>query len=301
MILELPWGWALAAISGLLFGSFLNVCIYRIPRDLSVVAPRSFCPECQTPVAWYDNLPLVSWLLLRGRCRHCQHAIDIRYPLVELTTALLVVAAIWRFGLGREALKVILFEMILIVLFWTDLMERILPDELTLGGSLVGLILSAWVPQQSLVGEVLLAGASRVAQSLTGSAVGAIALAGSLWLLALVVAKLRTKAALRFERSKKPTLREWANGVLEDLRGRDEDGYGGEVLGLGDVKLLALIGIFLGLEGGLFALLIGSLTGSILGVIYLRFTRQPAATYRLPFGSFLCAGAGIAALFPITG
>ena len=145
-----------AAIFGLAFGSFLNVCIYRIPRDLSVVTPRSFCPECGAPIAWYDNIPLFSYAALRGKGRCCGKAIGVRYPIVELTTAAAFFAVVLRYGWTAAALKWTLFEAIVIALFWTDLEERILPDELTLGGAAAGLVLAFFVSVPSILGELLL-------------------------------------------------------------------------------------------------------------------------------------------------
>ena len=130
---------AYAAVAGLLIGSFLNVCIYRVPRDLSVVHPRSFCPECGKPVAWYDNIPLFSYVRLKGRCRDCGKSIGIRYPLVELITALFFAASVAKYGWNIDSLKWCVFQGIMTVLFWVDLEERILPDEFTLGGSALGL------------------------------------------------------------------------------------------------------------------------------------------------------------------
>src|SRR5579864_9035369 len=118
----------LAALAGLLIGSFLNVCVYRLPRDLSVVQPRSFCPQCEKTIAWYDNVPLLSYVLLRGRCRNCRARIPVRYPIVELLTG--VAFAICAIGLGVTllALKFAIFAAILITLIATDMEERILPD-----------------------------------------------------------------------------------------------------------------------------------------------------------------------------
>src|SRR5579884_3049817 len=124
----------LAALAGLLIGSFLNVCIYRLPRDLSVVAPRSFCPECDRPIAWYDNVPLLSYALLAGRCRRCGASIPWRYPVVELLTAVLFFIAVWILGVNAAAIKYCVFAAILVTLIFSDLEEKILPDEFTLGG-----------------------------------------------------------------------------------------------------------------------------------------------------------------------
>jgi leader peptidase (prepilin peptidase)/N-methyltransferase len=252
-----------AGVFGLLIGSFSNVCIYRIPRDISIVRPRSFCPHCEQQIAWYDNVPLLSYGILRGRCRGCQHAIGIRYPLVELTTAVLFIGIAVSYGWSLAALKWALFETIVVVLFWTDLEQRILPDELTLGGAVLGVVFALFVTVPGTFGELLLTGAKMSWQSLCNSVLGALILAGPIWLLGIAYAWVRKR----------------------------------EGLGLGDVKLLVMLGVFLGIEKGLLALMIGAIGGSILGVSYMWLTRKAMATYELPFGSFLCAGAAVVPLF----
>ncbi len=147
---------ATAAILGLLIGSFLNVCIYRIPRDLSVVSPRSFCPECENQIVWYHNIPVVSYAVLRGRCGTCRKPIALRYPLVELTTAVLFALVAVRYGWTLAAFKWALFEALAVVLFWTDMEERILPDEFTIGGTVAGLVLAFFVPVHGAVLDLLL-------------------------------------------------------------------------------------------------------------------------------------------------
>jgi leader peptidase (prepilin peptidase)/N-methyltransferase len=254
---------ALAAVFGLLIGSFLNVCIYRFPRDLSVVTPRSFCPECGKPVAWRDNIPLASYILLRGRCRDCGKPIGWRYPLVELTTAVLFAAIAARYGWSLESLRWMLFEALLTALFWTDLEERILPDELTIGGSLAGVAFAFLTMAPGVMGELLLPLRKPYWRSLANSGIGGIFLSVPIWLLGFTYSRLRKR----------------------------------EGLGFGDVKLLMLIGIFLGLENGLLALLIGAVSGSVLGIAYIYFAGKKAAEYELPFGSFLCMGAAAVPLF----
>lgn len=256
----------LAAIFGLLIGSFLNVCIYRIPRDLSVVTPRSFCPECGARISWFDNIPVVSFLLLRGRCRACRKSIGWGYPAVEAATAILFARIAAVYGMTLAGAKWMLFEAVLIVLFATDLEERILPDELTIGGSVAGLILAIFVAVPGFVGEVLLPNLSPAASSLVNAAAGACILSIPIAAIGLLYAKLRQRQGL----------------------------------GVGDVKLLVLIGVFLGLEQGLLALLIAAVGGSILGLLYILLNRKRAATYELPFGSFLCLAAGLTPLFART-
>jgi leader peptidase (prepilin peptidase)/N-methyltransferase len=252
----------LALLFGLLIGSFLNVCIYRMPRDLSVVRPRSYCPACQHPIAWYDNVPLLSFALLRGRCRQCRAAISARYPAVELLTGVLFFIYVWRLGPTLAAVKFCIYGASLVALIFADLEERILPDEFTLGGAAAGLLLAWFVPVKDDIAHALLwlAGAhwsdqwTSVAEAVLGAAV--------------------------------PTLFLWLGGWLY-LKVRHREG-----LGLGDVKLIAMVGAFLGLRGALLTVIAGSLLGSVVGYAYIRITRQDPATYELPFGTFL----GIAAI-----
>lgn len=248
-----------AAIAGLLIGSFLNVCIYRIPRDISVVAPRSFCPECGGQIAWFDNIPLVSYLALRGNCRKCHQKIGIRYPATEALTAILFAIVAYRYGFTATAGKWLLWEAILVVLFWTDLEEQILPDELTLGGSVAGLIVACFVPVQGLFVQSLFPGWKQVWRSMFDIALGIGVLAIPIWLLGLLYKKVRKR----------------------------------EGLGFGDVKLLILMSTFLGFENSLLATMFGAVGGSVIGIVYCLATRKKASETQLPFGSFLCAGGAI--------
>lgn len=254
----------LAGLAGLLIGSFLNVCIYRIPRDLSVVFPRSSCPECNAAIPFYDNLPLLSFAVLRGRCRHCHARISLQYPAVEAMTALLFAWIAFRYGVAAVTLKWLLFEALLVVLFWTDLEVRILPDEITLGGSVAAVLFAVWIPMPGLFGDIIAStsGAGPVAASLLNLAAGALFLAGPLWLAGAVYGKLRKRDAL----------------------------------GFGDVKLLVLIGSFLGLQSGLLALTVGAVAGAVIGAAWALLARRSLADFELPFGSFLCAAAALVPL-----
>jgi Type II secretory pathway, prepilin signal peptidase PulO and related peptidases len=142
----------LAGLFGLLIGSFLNVCIYRLPLDLSVVRPRSFCPACEKPVAAWDNIPVLSWIILGGRCRQCRSRISLRYPAVELLTAALFFCAVLRLGFSPAGLKLCIFSAIQVALIFTDFEERILPDEFTWGGVAAGLALAYWIPLPRIPG-----------------------------------------------------------------------------------------------------------------------------------------------------
>lgn len=256
----------LAFVFGLLIGSFLNVCIYRWPLDLSVVKPRSFCPKCEKQISWYDNVPLVSYLLLRGRCRRCGQSIPYRYPLVELLTAGFFAWIVGHLGLTIGAAKFCILVAMLIALMFTDLEERILPDEFTLGGLLIGLAFAPFVRVPditahavfTLIGIQLPERAMSVAEALFG----AVLPAGTLWFGGWMYEKFRHK----------------------------------EGLGLGDVKMMAMVGAFLGIRGALLTLILGAMAGSMIGIIYIKATRQDMGSYQLPFGTFLAAAAIFAAM-----
>jgi leader peptidase (prepilin peptidase)/N-methyltransferase len=282
----------LAGVFGLLIGSFLNVCIYRFPRDLSVVRPRSFCPECYelavasretepkasersddepkeldeeaaktAAIAWYDNIPLVSFLLLKGRCRHCGKSISARYPVVEALTALSFFSFVAVLGPTLAALKFCLLSALLWGMIFADLEELILPDEFTLGGVVAGLALSWVVPVSDGTAQLLFAmlgvPLNTHTLSLAESALGAAIPSGFLWFTGELYQRLRHR----------------------------------EGLGFGDVKMVAAIGAFLGLHYTLLTLIAGSLLGSVVGLVYILATRKDHTSYPLPFGTFLGIGA----------
>jgi leader peptidase (prepilin peptidase) / N-methyltransferase len=248
-----------AIVAGLLIGSFLNVCIFRLPRDLSVVKPaRSFCPGCEKIIAWYDNIPVLSYVLLGARCRYCKARIPIRYPIVELSTAAAFGVCVAALGWSLAALKFSIFSSILITLIATDIEERILPDEFTLGGTVIGLVFSAFVPLE--LGMAALIAPFAIGTrwlSVIEAVLGAVVASGIFWVFG------------------------WA---FEKIRHR-------EGLGLGDVKMLAMIGAFMGLRLTLLTVFAASLIGSVVGVIYIYSTRKKASEYHLPFGSFIGAAA----------
>jgi leader peptidase (prepilin peptidase)/N-methyltransferase len=251
----------LAGLFGLLIGSFLNVCIYRWPRDQSVVHPRSKCPACEKQIAAWDNIPVISYLILRGQCRHCGTPIHWRYPAVELLTGVIFAFTVHQQGLTPIAAKSCLFASILIALAFSDADLRILPDELTLGGAVVGFVCASMVPVPDSTFRLLagMAGFDPGARliSLGESLLGAIACSGTLWLAGWLFEKLRNK----------------------------------EGLGFGDVKMLVMIGAFLGVQGSLLTIVVGSLLGSIIGLSYIKLSGKDASTYQLPFGTFLAIAA----------
>jgi leader peptidase (prepilin peptidase)/N-methyltransferase len=234
-----------AGFIGLVIGSYLNVVIHRLPLGLSTVWPGSRCPACGAPIRARDNLPLLSYVFLRGRCRACAAPISWSYPLVELATALLFTACALRFGPSLAAVAAALFCALMVVLAAIDLEHLILPDRLTLPGITAGLLLAPWVSGLGFW------------NALWG------AVAGGGLLLAL-----------------------WAGWYL--LRGE-------EGMGLGDVKMLALIGAFLGLKGVLVALFFSSLSGALVGLA-LMWKSGLGLKAKLPFGTFLALG-GVLSLF----
>ncbi|MBZ5576925.1 MAG: prepilin peptidase [Acidobacteriia bacterium] len=261
----------IALLFGLLIGSFLNVCIYRWPRDLSVVRPRSHCPACEKTIAWYDNIPLVSYALLGAKCRYCRARISLRYPVVELLTGLLFFYFVRALGATPAAAKMCVFSALLVGLVFSDLEELILPDELTLGGVVLGILFAIFV---------------RVPESLPSFA-----------LIVLTHAELTGRAQWLTEAvfgAALPAFFLWLGGwIYERVRHR-------EGLGLGDVKLIAMVGSFLGLSGALFTLMLGSIAGSVIGYGYIRATGKDASNYELPFGTFLGAAALVIALLART-
>ncbi len=251
-----------AFLAGLLAGSFLNVCIYRLPRNRSVVRPRSYCPRCRTPIAWYDNIPVLSYLLLRGRCRHCRERISLRYPVVELLTGVLFAAIVHLYGPGLEAVKWCVFAGLLLALAVTDLgPRRILPDELTVGGIVAGVGFAVAVPMDAGLVSMVVAGVLPGSRwtSLAESLFGAGFTAAVLWLIGWLYQKMRKRTGL----------------------------------GFGDVKLVAMMGAFLGVQQTLWALMVGSVAGALIGSAYILAAGKDPGRFPLPYGTFL-AGAGIA-------
>jgi leader peptidase (prepilin peptidase)/N-methyltransferase len=256
----------LAFLCGLLIGSFLNVCIHRWPREESVVKPRSRCPSCGANISWHDNIPVFSYLLLRGRCRHCSGRISLRYPIVELLNGLLYALVAMRFGLDPLAFKTALFGSMMVVLFFTDLAEFILPDEITIGGTIAGLALSLWIPVEAGPARLFLllsdTQAPEWAASLTDAAAAALLLGGLLFVIGEVYYRLRHI----------------------------------EGLGFGDVKMVAMIAAFWGLSPTVLILIVSSLVGAITGILIVVIGRKHWH-YALPFGSYLAATAVVVTIW----
>ena len=282
---------------GLAFGSFLNVCIYRLPLGLSVVTPRSLCPRCQRPIAFFDNIPVLSWLILGGRCRQCKAVISVRYLFIELLTGGVFLACYWHFGLTLATLKYCVFGFLLLGLIFTDAETKLLPDKLTLPGLVLGLLFSLFVPVNDLAsqflpgvvnfpfGSDLVAPLTSALDALLGAAVGAGFIYGA--------------------------------GAIY-LRWRGMEG-----MGFGDVKLMAMVGAFVGIKLTVFTIFTASLVGSLFGVgtvllVWVkrthRFMRSLANAqaarrrgwqsaqmvyrfYQMPFGVFLGSMALVAFFF----
>jgi leader peptidase (prepilin peptidase) / N-methyltransferase len=226
-------------ILGLVVGSFLNVCIYRLPRRESINWPGSHCTSCNRPLAWFENLPLVSWLALRGRCRSCKAAVSPIYPIVEATTGVVFVAALWLYGVTPLLAVRLLFACAMIVLFAIDLRHHLLPNVITVPGIVVGFAASLWLPPGWR-------------SSLIGLAVGG----GVLFAIGEVYYRTR----------------------------------GVEGMGMGDVKMLAMIGAFLGWPLMLLTLILASFVGALAGALMM-VSGRGGMKAALPFGTFLALGA----------
>jgi len=232
-------------VFGLLIGSFLNVVIYRLPEGISIVTPPSRCPSCANRIAWYDNIPILSWLILRGKCRNCGHPIAWRYPLVEGLNGLLWAAAALRFGDPWVALMMAMLFSSLVVLTFIDLDHMILPNVITYPGIVVAAIapwLTDWIEWQQCLLGILIGGGV-------------------------------------------PAFIRWLYGVIRKQEG----------MGLGDIKLLGMLGGFLGPMGAIWALMAGSIAGSVIAIGIMAATKGEKGRM-IPFGPFLALGALIVLL-----
>lgn len=298
ILIHLPTEIDLIAVTffvfGLAFGSFLNVCIYRLSRGVSIV-PGSACPKCGNPVKPYDNVPVFSWLLLRGRCRSCKERISPRYMIVELLTAVLFVISFLTFGLSAEAIKYCVFSFLIVGLVFTDADLKLLPDAMTFPGFALGLVFSLLVP-----------------------------VGGTAWMerhganifFSFLPFDLRWRAASLISAALGAALGAlfiWGIGALYKLV------RGAEGMGFGDVKLMAMVGAFLGVKLTVLTLMLGSLVGSVAGICAMltvwakRLKRYSGSKhagqkawasaqlllrhYEMPFGVFLGSMALFSAYF----
>lgn len=238
--LNTPFGYAIVGVFGLIWGSFFNVCILRMPKDESVVKGRSHCPKCNDCFPWYLNIPVLSYLFLLGKCRKCKAHISIQYPLIELVSAVLFVWLFHTFGWSVRFLSYTVFCSALLVISVIDLYHQIIPDEISLPGIIVGFIFAVWVGDvvwwESLLG-ILLGGGSFLA-----------------------IAVLYEKLAKR------------------------------EGLGGGDIKLLAMIGAWLGYQSILTVIVVSSGLGSVIGIACMALQKKDFKA-AIPFGPFLAVGA----------
>jgi leader peptidase (prepilin peptidase)/N-methyltransferase len=268
-------------VFGLTVGSFLNVVIHRLPAGESIVSPRSRCPHCRVPIAAWDNVPIFSYLLLRGRCRHCGARISVRYPLVELATGCLFAAVLWRFGATWLALALLIFVAGLLVAALVDFDHQIIPDPISLGGIAFGI---AVVPAaRALAGESWM-------DAFTTSLLGGVVGGALLWSVAFFHARLSVALGRRYEH--------WP-GEGEELPGPASADYylWFPGMGLGDIKLLAMVGVFLGPWGVLVTILSASLLGLLLGAGFAIATRSFSAPFG--FGPAIALGAIGALLVPL--
>jgi len=273
---------------GIVIGSFLNVCIARIPEGISIVSPGSKCPRCNTPIKPYDNIPVLGWLILRGKCRNCHLPISPMYPIVEFLTGALFVLTYYTYGITLPTFKYLIFACLIMILIVTDIRVRILPDAINAFGFGIGLAFATRIfpdnfPMLIRVGQ-LPSWAVGVLDALLGAAFGSFLL--------------------------------WSAAALYKLVRKREG------MGMGDVKMMAMVGTFLGLRGSFLTILLGTLLGSLLGIALIvvlflfgwktdlahRASRRGlgdvsslrwtiASQYQLPLGSFL----GIACFIVVYG
>lgn len=255
--------YVISFIFGTVIGSFLNVCIYRIPREKSIVLPGSHCTSCDHPISFYYNIPILSYIVLGGKCQNCNSRISGRYPVVELITGLLFLATVWEFGLGIETLFYLLLISSLIAITFIDLEHKIIPNVISYPGIVVGILYSALITDWNNFGQAIQAFNetqnffSLLRELPILDSIFGIILGGGILLLTAYLYKALKK----------------------------RDG-----MGMGDVKLLAMIGAFFGWEGVLFVIFLGSILGSVIGISII-IAKKGDLKYALPFGPFLSIAA----------
>ena len=265
-------GYVIAGVFGAIIGSFLNVVIHRVPLEESIVFPNSRCPSCGAAIAFYDNIPVLSYVALRAKCRSCKEHISFRYPAVELLTAALFAGVAWHAGLTAALPFDLVFASALLALVFIDAEHMILPNAITYPGIAFALIARIAIP--FLTGTPHFDDVPSLAQgaladmpiwvvSLAGGLIGALIGGGSLWLMGWTWEKLR----------------------------------GIEAMGLGDVKMMFMVGAYLGWRLTILTIFVGVLTGSVIGILLMARQRQRNMQMLLPFGVFLGLGAVAALLF----
>jgi leader peptidase (prepilin peptidase) / N-methyltransferase len=290
---------------GIVIGSFLNVCISRIPEGESIVSPGSRCPRCKTPIKAYDNVPIFGWLWLRGKCRNCALPISPMYPIIEFLTGAIFVLTYLSFGVTLVTFKWLFFACLILILIATDLRVRILPDAVIWPGFGIGLVLSTRIPPNDPTGFALVHSAERTIAPnffFHNSTPGATFFAAALGVFDALLGAAFGAFLL------------WGAAALYKLVRRREG------MGMGDVKMMAMVGAFLGLSGAFLTILFGTLLGSVIGLTFIvglytfGWKRNVAARanrrglgsvhslrwaivsqYQIPLGSFL----GVAALLVV--
>lgn len=266
------FGYVVAGVFGAIIGSFLNVVIHRVPLEESIVFPNSRCPSCGAVIAFYDNIPILSYAFLRAKCRNCKEHISFRYPAVELLTAALFVAVAWHDGLSVALPFDLVFASALLALVFIDAEHMILPNVITYPGIVFALIARVALPlitgtphfdDVPSLANGALAGMPVWVVSLVGALIGALIGGGSLWLMGWTWEKLR----------------------------------GIEAMGLGDVKMMFMVGAYLGWRLTILTIFAGVLTGSVIGIVLMAKQGQRNMQMLLPFGVFLGLGAIAALLF----
>jgi leader peptidase (prepilin peptidase)/N-methyltransferase len=266
------FGYVVAGVFGAIIGSFLNVVVHRVPLEKSIVFPNSRCPSCGMAIAFYDNIPVVSYIVLGAKCRHCKTGISFRYPAVELLTAALFVAVAWHDGLSAALPFDLVFASALLALVFIDAEHMILPNVITYPGIVFAVVARIVIPYLSgtphfddlpSLSQGALAGMPLWVTSLVGAVVGALLGGGSLWLMGWTWEKLR----------------------------------GIEAMGLGDVKMMFMVGAYLGWRLTILTIFIGVFSGSFIGVFLMVRSGQRNMQMLLPFGVFLGLGAIAALLF----
>jgi leader peptidase (prepilin peptidase)/N-methyltransferase len=266
------FGYVVAGVFGAIIGSFLNVVIHRVPHGQSIVFPNSSCPSCGATIAFYDNIPVLSYIVLGAKCRHCKEHISFRYPAVELVTAALFVAVAWHDGLSAALPFDLVFTSAILALVFIDAEHKLLPDAITFPGMAFTVIARIALPY--LMGNPhfddvpslshgSLADAPVWITSLVGAVVGALAGGGSLWFMGWLWQKLRKV----------------------------------EAMGLGDVKMMFMVGGYLGWRLTILTIFIGVFSGSLIGVLLMVIEGKYDSKREIPFGVFLGLGAIVALLF----
>jgi leader peptidase (prepilin peptidase) / N-methyltransferase len=265
-------GYVFAFALGAIVGSFLNVVIHRVPNELSIVFPNSSCPKCKASIEPYDNIPILSWLILGGKCRNCKEPIAIRYPAVEALTGLVFLIVFWQIGLTSFLPVCLIFAAVIVSLVFIDAEHMILPNVITYPLFVFAILVRILYPlvfqinyfsDMGFAPLTAMAGYPAGVVSLAGAVLGALAGGGSLWLVGEVWKRLR----------------------------------GVEAMGLGDVKMMLGVGALLGWRLSILAIFLGAFAGALIGVVVIAKQKEKDMQTQIPFGIFLGIGSLLALLF----